>query len=77
MRYPKIKSVSTVDDRTLLVEFENGIKKKYDISPLLEKELFAPLNDPALFRAVKVDQGGYGIVWNSDIDLSEYELWKK
>jgi len=24
---------------------------------------------------VKVDAGGYGISWNDDIDLSEYELW--
>jgi len=27
------------------------------------------------FRALHVDAGGYGISWNDDIDLSEYELW--
>lgn len=38
--------------------------------------MFAPLRQPAFFKNVKVEQGGYGIVWNEDIDLSEYELWK-
>ena len=75
MRYPTVKSVSTIDDHTLLVEFDNSEKKKYDISPLLRKEMFAPLNNPALFKAVEVEQGGYAVVWNGEIDISEYELW--
>jgi hypothetical protein len=25
---------------------------------------------------VKIESGGYGLVWNEDIDISEYELWK-
>ncbi len=76
MQYPKVKSVSTIDNNTLLVEFDNSEKKKYDVSPLMCKEMFAPLKNPALFRAVKVEQGGYAVVWNADIDLSEFELWK-
>ncbi len=23
----------------------------------------------------KVEKGGYAVVWNSDIDISEHELW--
>ncbi len=38
--------------------------------------MFAPLRQPAFFKNFKVEHGGYGIVWNEDIDLSEYELWK-
>jgi len=26
-------------------------------------------------QSVRVDPGGYGISWNDNIDLSEYELW--
>lgn len=44
--------------------------------PLLSKTAFSPLKGPELFKAVTVDQGGYGVIWNSDIDLSEYELWR-
>lgn len=25
----------------------------------------------------KVEQGGYAVFWNSEIDISEYELWKQ
>ncbi len=49
--------------------------KQYNISPLLKKEMFSPLRDPVLFKSVQVDQGGYAVVWNSEIDISEYELW--
>ncbi len=75
MRYPKVKSASAIDNHTLLVEFDNNQKKKYDVAPLLNKDMFSPLKNPALFKAVKVEQGGYAVVWNSDIDISEFELW--
>ncbi len=75
MQYPRVKSVSAIDDHTLLVWFDNDRLRKYDVTPLLNKEMFSPLKNPALFKAVKVEQGGYAVVWNSDIDISEYELW--
>ena len=28
-----------------------------------------------LFEQAQVDNGGYGVSWNEDIDISEYELW--
>jgi hypothetical protein len=37
--------------------------------------VFQILKDEAFFKAVRVDSGGYGIVWSDDVDLSEYELW--
>src|SRR6056297_1894434 len=76
MKHPKIKSAHAIDSHTLLVEFDNNQKKKYDVTPLLNKDMFFPLKNPALFKAVKVEQGGYAVVWNSEIDISEYELWK-
>jgi len=76
MTYPKIQSVKAVDDHTLVIEFNNKQKKKYDITPLLEREMFAPLKNQALFKAVHVEKGGYAIAWNSCIDISEHELWK-
>jgi hypothetical protein len=37
--------------------------------------MFYPLKNPAFFKAVHVEQGGYAVAWNNLIDLSEYELW--
>ena len=75
MKYPKIKSVVVIDDHTLVIKFDNEQKKKYDITPLLGKEMFTPLKNPAFFNCVKVEQGGYAVVWDDKIDISEYELW--
>lgn len=75
MQYPKVISALAIDHHTLLIEFDNNKKKQYDITPLLNKEMFSPLKNPALFKTVKVEQGGYAVVWNSEIDISEYELW--
>ncbi|MCP4549443.1 MAG: DUF2442 domain-containing protein, partial [bacterium] len=73
--YPCVENVQIHAGRRLLVTFRNGIKKVYDCSPLLQDEAFKPLANEAMFKAVRVDQGGYGISWNDEIDLSESELW--
>ncbi len=75
MKCPKIKSALAIDNYTLLVEFSNAEKRKYDITKLLEKEMFFPLKNPGFFKNFKIDSTGCGIVWNEDIDISEYEIW--
>ena len=37
--------------------------------------MFEVLKNDAFFKSVQADSGGYGISWNDDADLSEYELW--
>lgn len=76
MPVPRVRSVIPIGDHTLLVEFDNREKRKYDITQLLEKDMFAPLKNPAFFKAVQVETGGYAVYWNSEIDISEYELWR-
>lgn len=76
MKCPRICKAKAIDDRTLIIEFTDREVKKYDVSHLLENSMFAPLRQPAFFKNFRVEPGGYGIVWNEDIDLSEYELWK-
>jgi hypothetical protein len=75
MIYPKIMSVKPLDDYLLMIEFSNHEYRQYDIKPLLKKEMFAPLKNRAFFKNVKIEQGGYAVSWNDDIDISEYELW--
>lgn len=72
---PRIDSVRPLDGMRLLVAFANGQWRAYDCRPLLGRPQFRLLADPGFFGAVRVDAGGYGISWNDDIDLSEYELW--
>ena len=37
--------------------------------------MFSPLKNQILFKTVIVEKGGYAVVWNNTIDISEYELW--
>ena len=77
MKFHKVKDVSALADLKLSVQFTNGTTKIYDVSPLMQRfSAFRILEDKTLFRDVKVDQGGYGIVWNDDLDLSCDELWE-
>jgi hypothetical protein len=76
-RIPRISHVKPLEQATLLVRFENGVDKVYDCRPLLGRPQFRLLANAALFRNVRLDPGGYGISWNDDIDLSEYELWTR
>jgi hypothetical protein len=73
--YPKIATVAPMPDHRLLVVFRNGAKRMYDLTSHLSLPAFAPLSNEALFKCARVDAGGYGVVWNDDIDLAESEIW--
>ncbi len=74
--FKKITAVYPLDNMQLLVWFVEGEAKTYDVAPLLKQiDAFKPLNDPQLFKSVKVDAGGYGISWTDDIDLAGNELY--
>ena len=75
--FHKIKSVTPLADHVLSVQFSEGVTKRYDVKSLFDKyPMFLPLkDDPALFSSVEVDVGGYGIVWNDDIDIACDELF--
>ena len=75
--FHKIKSVAPLPDFKLSVQFSEGVTKLYDMKPLFKRlPVFKQLeNDPAEFAGVSVDVGGYGIIWNDELDLSCDELW--
>lgn len=73
----KVREVKPLPEYELLVLFASGERKKYNVQPLFDKwEAFRALSSTkGLFEQVKVD-GGYGIRWNDDIDLSCNELYE-
>ncbi|OIP75164.1 MAG: hypothetical protein AUK48_08220 [Oscillatoriales cyanobacterium CG2_30_44_21] len=52
MSIQKIVSAQVMGDRTLLIEFSDSEFKKYDISNLLNKPMFAPLKILAFLRVL-------------------------
>lgn len=75
--FHKVKNVSPLPDFKLSVQFCEGVTKLYDVKPLFERlPVFARLKEhPEIFGGVSVDVGGYGIVWDDELDLSCDELW--
>lgn len=76
--FHKIKKVFPLKDFRLIVQFSDGSTKSYDLNPLINSiPAFKTLKDnPAKFYDVAVDVGGYGIIWNDELDLSCDELWE-
>lgn len=72
---PKVKEVIATNDYCLIVTFNNAVIKQYNMQNMIQQPRFFPLKNRALFMTVRVDMGGYGVSWDSEIDLSENELW--
>ena len=73
----KIANAVPLPDMQLLVFFQNGVVKKFDVKPIMKDyPEFEALKESALFQMVKVEPGGYGVSWNEDLDCSEGEIWE-
>ena len=76
--FHKIKNVTIISNFELCIQFDEGVVKEYDVKPLFRKlDMFRQIKDnPEDFASVSVDVGGYGIIWNDNLDLSCDELWE-
>lgn len=70
---PYVKSVQSQDDYCLLLTFENGEKRLFDMKPYLNKGVFKKLQNPALFKTARVISGS--VEWQGEIDLSYDTLY--
>ncbi len=77
--FHKITSLATLPDYVLLVGFSSGEFKQFDLKSLMNKyPPFAALkNVNGLYEQAKIDAGGYGIVWNDDLDISAEGIYEK
>lgn len=75
----RIQSVKPLEDVVILATFRNGVEKTYDVKQLYSTfPQFKVLEENReLFDRVRVDAGGYGIVWNDELDLDAEEIWEQ
>lgn len=75
----KITSIATLPDYILLVGFADGAFKQFDLKPLINKypPFKALTSVDGLYKKAKIDMGGYGIVWNDELDLSADGLYEQ
>ena len=64
---------------TLALRFDDGAQQRIDFRPVLEGEVFAPLQDLALFNAVELDSTFGTIQWpnGADFDPETLHDWPK
>lgn len=77
--FHKITSLATLPDFVLLVGFQSGEYKQFDLKPYIDKyPPFRSLKDiNGLYEQAKIDVGGFGIVWNDDLDVSAEGIYEK
>nr|WP_275100629.1 DUF2442 domain-containing protein [Olsenella uli] len=69
-----VRNAWAVDDTTLYLEFHDGRRGTYDMSPLIGTGVFEKLSDPEEFRAARSD--GFTVVWPCGVDISPEELYE-
>ena len=72
--YLAVKDVKTIDDYKLILTFEDGSVRIFDMKPLLRKGVFKELKDEKLFKTVKVSFDS--IEWANGIDVDPETLKK-
>ena len=70
---PYVKSVRPQENYCLLLTFENGEKRIFDLKPYLDKGVFTRLKNVALFKTARVVSGS--VEWHGEIDLSYDTLY--
>ena len=67
----RVAEVEVQPEFVLLLTFNNGEKKTFDVSPLLTQPVYKPLC--SIFDSARVDYGT--VVWPGDIDISPDKLY--
>ena len=70
-----VVNVHAMPDYKLHLEFENGEKRIFDMTPYMEKRPFDRLKGTPLFMMAKIDYGT--VVWPGNIDISPETLYDK
>jgi len=70
---PSVKHVEAKDNYRLQLQFENGELKMFDVSPYLDKGIFAELKDQNYFKQVRVAFGS--VEWPHEQDFSRDTLY--
>jgi len=70
-----VVSVTTKPGYKLLLKFENGESRVFDMSPYLDRRPFSSLKTSAIFDLATVDYGT--VVWPGNIDIAPETLYDR
>lgn len=76
MLQPNIVAVVPLDDYRLLLTYETGEKKIFDVKPYINGDWYSELLDVEYFKTVHIIFDGYGIEWGNGQDIAPHELYE-
>jgi len=74
MAYSAVTSVAALANYRLLLGFANGDQRVFDVTPYLDKGVFAALKDMSVFRSVRVNFDT--VEWANGADLCPEVLYE-
>ncbi len=73
MLRPTAVKVKAVPDYRLIVVFDNGEERIFDVKPYIHGEWYSELKDVNYFKTVDVD--GFTVVWKNGQDICPDDLY--
>jgi len=70
----RVERFEIVAPYTLALRFEDGTDQRIDFRPVLEGELFGPLQNPSVFNAVTLDKEVGTLTWPNGADFDPTTL---
>lgn len=70
-----VVKVRTESNHILILKFENGEERQFDMLPYLEKKPFVGLKDSSLFDKAYIAHGT--VVWPGNIDIAPDTLYTR
>jgi hypothetical protein len=70
----RVERFEIVGPYTLALRFEDGTEQRIDFRPVLEGELFGPLQNTAAFNAVSLDEEVGTLTWPNGADFDPTTL---
>jgi hypothetical protein len=73
--YFAVKSVEPISNYNLILTFDNGERRQFDMNPFLNLSMFKELRDITRFNSVRISFDT--IEWDNEADLDPEILYKE
>ena len=75
MLCPKIISIEVLEDYKIILNYETGEIKLFDVLPYISGEWYEELYDTDYFKSVHLVSNGKGLQWENGQDIAPHELY--
>ena len=73
---PLLKAVKPLDEYCLLLDYETGERKSFDVKPYIQGDFYGRLADEAYFKMARLEYDGWFVGWPEGQDLGPDDLYE-